>query len=223
MSRTSTNSRSRPHRSRSIAISTPAKCSEWRQPFNVVLPVFAGMMDTLAADLNDDLSLEMSSTIRPTTSPSQDQTPVGTGGQWFSPNARFAFKSRTDRSNALFTGVGFMMNFAVRTRSTATTSRPSNSKTQFSSRPVALSGKSTSMPAAKRHPLSLRSSGRRLRPEQVRKLLRRAPRTRPCRSNSEEQEDRSREVQGDGPQSHRCRLHRRASVQTRRDAHHHQG
>ena len=32
---------------------------KFRQPFNVVLPVFAGMLDTLASDLNDDLSLDI--------------------------------------------------------------------------------------------------------------------------------------------------------------------
>src|SRR5205823_13299400 len=31
---------------------------KFRQPFNVVLPVFSGAMDTLQADFNDDLALE---------------------------------------------------------------------------------------------------------------------------------------------------------------------
>src|SRR5436190_24077116 len=33
---------------------------KWRQPFNVVLPVFSGAMDTLAADFNDDLAVDIS-------------------------------------------------------------------------------------------------------------------------------------------------------------------
>src|SRR4051794_9207239 len=32
---------------------------KYRQPFNVVLPVFSGAMDTLAAAFNDDLSVEL--------------------------------------------------------------------------------------------------------------------------------------------------------------------
>src|SRR2546421_10462079 len=31
---------------------------KWRQPFNVVLPVFSGLIDTLQAQFNDDLALE---------------------------------------------------------------------------------------------------------------------------------------------------------------------
>src|SRR4051795_11298045 len=32
---------------------------KYRQPFNVVLPVFSGAMDTLAAAFNDDLTVEL--------------------------------------------------------------------------------------------------------------------------------------------------------------------
>src|SRR5712692_4525833 len=31
---------------------------KYRQPFNVVLPVFSGLIDTLQAEFNDDLALE---------------------------------------------------------------------------------------------------------------------------------------------------------------------
>jgi hypothetical protein len=86
---------------------------KFRQPFNVVLPVFAGMIDTLQADLNDDLSLEISGH-----NPADYMSIEKTKRLWeqettsLSPNARFAYKTRTDRANALFTGRGFMMNFA---------------------------------------------------------------------------------------------------------------
>jgi hypothetical protein len=32
---------------------------KYRQPFNVVLPVFAGSMDTLMASLNDDMAVDL--------------------------------------------------------------------------------------------------------------------------------------------------------------------
>ena len=45
-------------RSRSTATSTGKVKPKFRQPFNVVLPTFAGMMDTLAADFNEFEHLE---------------------------------------------------------------------------------------------------------------------------------------------------------------------
>ena len=87
---------------------------KFRQPFNVVLPVFSGMIDTLAAEFNDDLSLDM-----------EERNPADYVAMrkierlWeqettsFSPNAQFAFKTRTDRFNALFSGLGFMMDYAL--------------------------------------------------------------------------------------------------------------
>lgn len=87
---------------------------KYRQPFNVVLPVFSGLIDTLQAELNDDLSLEF-----------EEQEPADflairkLNALWnmevgsVAPNALFASKARTDRANALFSGRGFMMNYAV--------------------------------------------------------------------------------------------------------------
>ena len=89
---------------------------KFRQPFNVVLPTFSGGMDTLMAAFNDDLALEF-----------HDQEPADyipvqkIGTLWDmestsqAPNAKFAQKTRQDRSNALFSGRGFMMNYAVST------------------------------------------------------------------------------------------------------------
>jgi hypothetical protein len=87
---------------------------KFRQPFNVVLPVFSGAMDTLAADFNDDLAVDITETepadylaIRKANALwKQETTSVA-------PNAKFAYKTRTDRFNALFSGRGFMMNYAV--------------------------------------------------------------------------------------------------------------
>jgi hypothetical protein len=87
---------------------------KFRQPFNVVLPVFAGIMDTLMSSFNDDLALEY-----------HEQEPAdylavsklnalwGMESTSTAPNAKFPLKTRQDRSNALFSGRGFMMNYAV--------------------------------------------------------------------------------------------------------------
>jgi hypothetical protein len=87
---------------------------KYRQPFNVVLPVFSGAMDTLAAGFNDDLSVEITEqepadylAVRKINALWQMETTSVT------PNADFAYKARTDRHNALFSGRGFMMNYAV--------------------------------------------------------------------------------------------------------------
>src|SRR5438105_9433172 len=87
---------------------------KFRQPFNVVLPVFSGLIDTLQAQFNDDLALEF-----------EEQEPADylvvrkLNALWnmevtsVAPNALFPMKARTDRSNALVSGRGFMMNYAV--------------------------------------------------------------------------------------------------------------
>lgn len=87
---------------------------KFRQPFNVVLPVFSGAMDTLAADFNDDLAVNITETepadylaVRKVDALWQQETGS------VAPNAKFAYKTRTDRMNALFSGRGFMMNYAV--------------------------------------------------------------------------------------------------------------
>jgi hypothetical protein len=86
---------------------------KYRQPFNVTLPVFAGAMDTLMAGFNDDLALQF-----------EEQEPADyisakkQSALWnmevssTSPNAKFALKTRWDRSNAMFSGRGFMTNYA---------------------------------------------------------------------------------------------------------------
>jgi hypothetical protein len=80
----------------------------------VVLPVFAGLLDTLQAQFNDDLALEY-----------EEQEPADylavrkLNALWnmeansVAANAMFAQKSRTDRGNALLSGRGFMMNYSV--------------------------------------------------------------------------------------------------------------
>lgn len=87
---------------------------KYRQPFNVVLPVFSGAMDTLMAAFNDDLSVELHEqepadyiAVRKLDTLFQmELTSVA-------PNAKFPLKTRQDRSNALFSGRGFMANYAV--------------------------------------------------------------------------------------------------------------
>lgn len=87
---------------------------KYRQPFNVVLPVFAGGMDTLMSEFNDDLSIEMSEG-----DPSDYYKVRKFEALWAKesnsqrPWAKFPYKARTDRANALFSGRGFMMNYAV--------------------------------------------------------------------------------------------------------------
>jgi hypothetical protein len=87
---------------------------KYRQPFNVVLPTFSGAMDTLMAGFNDDLSVELHEqepadyiAVRKLDTLFQmELTSVA-------PNAKFPLKARQDRSNALFSGRGFMANYAV--------------------------------------------------------------------------------------------------------------
>lgn len=89
---------------------------KYRQPFNVVLPVFAGTMDTLMAAFNDDLALEFVEQ-----EPSDYLKVKKYNALWqmestsIAPTAKFALKTRWDRANALFSGRGFMMNYAAST------------------------------------------------------------------------------------------------------------
>jgi hypothetical protein len=87
---------------------------KFRQPFNVVLPVFAGAMDTLQAAFNDDLALELVET-EPADyiSVQKLDTLLQMELTSVAPNAKFPLKTRTDRSNALFSGRGFMANYAI--------------------------------------------------------------------------------------------------------------
>lgn len=87
---------------------------KFRQPFNVVLPVFSGLLDTLQAEFNDDLTLEFAER-----EPADYLAVRKYNALWnmevdsVAPNALFAHKTRTDRANALISGRGFMMNYAV--------------------------------------------------------------------------------------------------------------
>lgn len=86
---------------------------KFRQPFNVVLPVFSGTMDTLQAAFNDDLAMKFEPQ-----EPADYMVANKIQALWdmevtaVTSNAKFAFKSRCDRSNALFTGRGFLMDYA---------------------------------------------------------------------------------------------------------------
>lgn len=87
---------------------------KYRQTFNVVLPVFAGAVDTLQAAFNDDLSLEFVEQ-----EPADYIAAKKVSSLWDmevasnAPNAKFAYKCRTDRANAIFSGRGFLTNYGV--------------------------------------------------------------------------------------------------------------
>lgn len=86
---------------------------KFRQPFNVVLPVFAGSMDTLMADFNDDLALNFDEQEPADYVSAKKQTALwNMESTSTAPNAKFALKTRWDRSNAMFSGRGFMTNYA---------------------------------------------------------------------------------------------------------------
>lgn len=86
---------------------------KYRQPFNVTLPVFAGAMDTLMAGFNDDLALQFEeSEPADYISAKKQSTLWNMEVSSTSPNAKFSLKTRWDRSNAMFSGRGFMTNYA---------------------------------------------------------------------------------------------------------------
>lgn len=86
---------------------------KFRQPFNVVLPTFAGAIDTLQAAFNDDLAMQFAEQEPADYMAAKkiqclwDQEVTST-----SANAKFAQKCRTDRANALYSGRGFAVNYA---------------------------------------------------------------------------------------------------------------
>lgn len=86
---------------------------KFRQPFNVNIPVFAGAMDTLQSGFNDDLSVRFSEQEKADYMSAKKITSL-----WemevasTAKNAKFPQKCRTDRANALYSGRGFMMNYA---------------------------------------------------------------------------------------------------------------
>lgn len=86
---------------------------KFRQPFNVNIPVFAGAMDTLQAGFNDDLAVRFQEQEKADYMSAKKITAL-----WdmevtsTTKNAKFPQKCRTDRANALYSGRGFMMNYA---------------------------------------------------------------------------------------------------------------
>lgn len=86
---------------------------KFRQPFNVVLPTFAGAMDTLMAAFNDDLALKFDEQEPADYMPVRKlNTLWNMESTSVAPTAKFNQKTREDRSNALFSGRGFMMSYA---------------------------------------------------------------------------------------------------------------
>ncbi len=84
-----------------------------RQLFNVPVPVFSGMLDTMAADFNDEVNLKFKAT-----NTSQLLIVPKIQAHWeverdsMSPNAMWNYKARTDRMNALMCGRGILLNYA---------------------------------------------------------------------------------------------------------------
>lgn len=85
---------------------------KFRQPFNVVLPTFAGAMDTLQAAFNDDLAMRFDEQ-----EPADYMSAKKIQLLWdqevtsSSSNAKFPMKCRCDRANALYSGRGFAVNY----------------------------------------------------------------------------------------------------------------
>lgn len=84
-----------------------------RQMFNVPIPVFAGMIDTLLADFNDQVQIK----FNPLNAAQYLITPK-LQAHWESerdsldPNARWNYKARTDRFNAALSGRGILKEWA---------------------------------------------------------------------------------------------------------------
>lgn len=84
-----------------------------RQMFNVVLPIFSGMIDELLAMFNDQIQIKFNAT-----NPAQHLVVPKIQAQWnterdsLSPNARWNYKGRVDRFNAVLSGRGIFKEFA---------------------------------------------------------------------------------------------------------------
>lgn len=84
-----------------------------RQLFNVPVPVFSGMLDTMAADFNDEVNLKFKAT-----NTAQLLIVPKIQAHWeverdsMAPNAMWNYKARTDRMNALMCGRGILLNYA---------------------------------------------------------------------------------------------------------------
>jgi len=84
-----------------------------RQLFNVPVPVFPGMIDTMLADFNDEINLK----FKPTNTAQYLVIPK-VQALWeaerdsMAPNAMWNYKARTDRFNAMLSGRGIIKNYA---------------------------------------------------------------------------------------------------------------
>lgn len=80
-----------------------------RQMFNVPIPMFAGMIDTLLADFNDQIQIKFAAQ-----NPAQYLYAPKIQAHWeaerdsLTPNAMWNYKVRTDRFNAALSGVGIL-------------------------------------------------------------------------------------------------------------------
>ena len=84
-----------------------------RQMFNVVPPVFSGMIDSLLAQFNDEVKIKFTSK-----NPAQHLIIPKIQAHWetekdsMTPNAMWNYKARTDRFNAVLSGRGLFQEYA---------------------------------------------------------------------------------------------------------------
>lgn len=84
-----------------------------RQMFNVALPIFSGMIDEMLAMFNDQVQIKFGPT-----NPAQHLVVPKIQAHWnserdsLSPNAKWNYKARTDRFNAVISGRGHLKEYA---------------------------------------------------------------------------------------------------------------
>ena len=84
-----------------------------RQMFNVIPPVFSGMIDSLLAQFNDEVKIKFTSK-----NPAQHLVVPKIQAHWetekdsMTPNAMWNYKARTDRFNAVLAGRGIFQEYA---------------------------------------------------------------------------------------------------------------
>lgn len=84
-----------------------------RQMFNVVIPIFSGMVDSLLAMFNDEVQIKFKAT-----NPAQHLVVPKIQAHWnnerdsLAPNAMWNYKGRTDRFNAVLSGRGILKEYA---------------------------------------------------------------------------------------------------------------
>lgn len=84
-----------------------------RQLFNVPVPVFSGMIDTMAADFNDEVKIKYKAdTAAQGLVVPKIQAHIDREIDSTAPNARWNYKARADRFNALMSGRGIIINYA---------------------------------------------------------------------------------------------------------------